>query len=89
MTPSLRTPTQRRPLSSSNNTLLLSLLPLPHLTRCNAHTRRDIEGRIPLKEITRSQQQRHRLGRHQREIFWGWKVRYAESVPENDVGVCD
>ena len=60
-----------------------------HLTRGTTITRRDIQRRILIKEIPRAQQQRHRLRRHDGEIFRSWEMRDAEGVPEDDVGVVD
>ena len=58
-----------------------------HLTRRPRKTRQNIQCRIPRKEIPRPEQQRHRLGGHDGVILWGWEVRDAEGVPEDDVGV--
>ena len=48
-----------------------------------------IERRIPHEEVSRAQQQGHRLRRHDGVIFWRREVRDAESVPEHNVFVID
>lgn len=39
--------------------------------------------------MSRAQQQRHGLRRHDGEVFGGREVRDAKGVPEDDVGVVD
>jgi hypothetical protein len=60
---------------------------MPHSTRHTAIARPHIQTRIPREEISWSQQQRHRLCRHDRKVFWRREVRDAEGMPEYDVGI--
>ena len=86
-----------RPLSLRSSSLLLSkcqfansihqCAPLPHTTRHTAIARRDIQARVSSEEVPRSQQQRHRLRGHDREVLGTGEVRDAECVPEDNVGV--
>lgn len=60
-----------------------------NLTGCRTIRRRHIQCRILEEEIPWSQQQRHRLRRHNRIVFRGREMRDAKGVPEHDIGVVD
>ena len=62
-------------------------LPLP--TRTARKGRRNIQAWIPLKEISRPQQQRHRLRRHDRIVLRRWEMDDAKGMPEHDICICD
>lgn len=92
---------ERLPISASIRSTTALLLPesklrqfirqirLSRTTWATRIARRNVQARIPLKEVARSKQQSHRLGRHNRIVFRSWEVRDAERVPEDDIRVCN
>jgi hypothetical protein len=58
-----------------------------HTTWHTAIARRDIQARVSCEEVPRSEQQRHRLCRHDREILWTGEVCDAKCVPEHNICV--
>lgn len=87
------TPVKQSTATSHNHTrhILPTTSPLPseHLTRRPRKARRHIQCRIPGEEVSRPQQHRHRLSRHDREILWAGEMDNAKGVPEHDIGVGD
>lgn len=60
---------------------------LSNTTRHTAIAGRDIQAWIPREEVPRSEQQTHRLGRHDGKVLRSWEVSEAECVPQHDIGV--
>ena len=54
-------------------------------TRRTGITRRDVQCRIPLEEVPRSEEERHGFGGHDRVVFGGGEMGDAKGVPEDCV----
>lgn len=67
--------------------LIQSTLLLSYLRRGNGIARRHIHTGIICEEVSRPQQQRHGLHRHDWEVFRRRDVCHAKGMPENDIGV--
>jgi hypothetical protein len=67
--------------------LIQCTLLLSHLRRGNGVARRHIHAGIVCEEVSRPQQQRHGLHRHNGEVLGRGDVCHAKCVPEHDVGV--
>lgn len=52
-----------------------------------AIARGNIHTRVACEEIARSQQQRHRLSRHDGEVFRRWEMCNSECVPQDDISI--
>lgn len=68
---------------------LCPCLRLRYLARSLRETRRNVQSRISGEEISRSQQQCHRLGRHDWIVFRTGEVGETKSVPQHNIGVGD
>jgi hypothetical protein len=75
--------------TSRTLTLHAPIIHVPHAARTAAKAWRQVQRRVAVEEVTRSQHQRHRLGGHDGEVLGGGKVHESKGVPENDVGVGD
>ena len=60
-----------------------------NLSRRAGMARRDIQSRVPLEEVSRTQEQSHGLGGHNGEVFWRGEVGDAKGVPQDDIFVVD
>lgn len=59
------------------------------LARDGDVARRDVHDGVVGEEVAWTQQERHRLGRHDGEVLRRRDVRHAEGVPEDNVRVVD
>ena len=69
--------------------MITPLLARQDLTRRPRIRRRHIERGIAHEKVAGPEQQRHRLGGHDRVVLWAGEVDDAERVPEHDVFVVD
>ena len=75
-----------RPITLLTTTILF---PRGNLRRGSRIARRDIEGRVAIEEVPRTQEQRHRLSRHDGVVFRRREMRETECVPQDNIGVVD
>lgn len=64
-------------------------LPFSHLAWRNRLRRLHVHDGIAREEVSRSQQKRHHLCGHHREVLWRGDVGDTECVPEDNVFVLD
>jgi len=86
---------RRAPLKSHLNTSPITFLAGTLCqTSCDLGGRpgvawRNIQGRVAVKEVPWSEQQRHRFCRHNGEVLRGREVGDSEGMPEDNIGVFD